>query len=81
MRRQSLLLSALASAVCLSLTSLWAQGPSGKKAADRKRGEDRVRENDVAPDFELKTTDGKTLVKLSDFRGKKPVALVFGSYT
>ena len=36
---------------------------------------------DPAPDFELPTEDGKSMVKLSQFRGKKPVALVFGSYT
>lgn len=31
---------------------------------------------DQAPDFELQNQDGE-LVKLSDFRGKKPVVLVF----
>ncbi len=36
---------------------------------------------DVAPDFELYDTEGKNPMRLSDFRGKKPVALVFGSYT
>jgi hypothetical protein len=41
----------------------------------------RSKANDMAPDFTLKTIDGKTSVKLSDFRGKKPVALLFGSYT
>lgn len=34
-----------------------------------------------APDFELRTLEGDKVVKLSDFRGKKPVVLVFGSYT
>lgn len=34
-----------------------------------------------APDFTLRTLDGDRTVKLSDFRGKKPVILVFGSYT
>ena len=34
-----------------------------------------------APDFELRTLEGDGVVKLSDFRGKKPVVLVFGSYT
>jgi hypothetical protein len=34
-----------------------------------------------APDFTLRTLDGDRTVKLSDFRGKKPVVLVFGSYT
>jgi hypothetical protein len=35
----------------------------------------------LAPDFELQSPDGETQVRLSDFRGKRPVALVFGSYT
>jgi len=35
----------------------------------------------AAPDFKLKTTDGKSEVQLSGFKGKKPVVLVFGSYT
>lgn len=36
---------------------------------------------DVAPDFELRDVNGENAVRLSDFRGKKPVALVFGSFT
>ena len=36
---------------------------------------------DLAPDFSLKTPDGTAEVRLSSFRGKKPVVLVFGSYT
>ena len=36
---------------------------------------------DLAPDFTLTDTSGTESVTLSDFRGKKPVALVFGSYT
>jgi len=35
----------------------------------------------AAPDFALRTPDGKREVKLSDFRGKKPVVLIFGSFT
>jgi len=42
---------------------------------------DRLEEGDMAPDFTLKSPDGKRTITLSDFRGKKPVALVFGSYT
>ena len=40
-----------------------------------------VDEGKPAPDFQLKTVDGKKEVKLSSFAGKKPVALIFGSYT
>lgn len=36
---------------------------------------------DTAPDFELYDIDGKNSVRLSEFRGAKPVALIFGSYT
>src|SRR5688572_15568448 len=36
---------------------------------------------DEAPNFSLETYDKKSRVQLSDFRGKKPVVLVFGSYT
>jgi hypothetical protein len=35
----------------------------------------------MAPDFTLKTQDGKKQIRLSQFRGKKPVVLVFGSFT
>ena len=34
-----------------------------------------------APDFELSTVDKSQKVKLSTFRGVRPVVLVFGSYT
>jgi hypothetical protein len=37
--------------------------------------------NQQAPDFALRTQDGKRQVRLSEFRGKKPVVLVFGSFT
>ena len=36
---------------------------------------------DEAPDFELFGIDGRDSVRLSNFRGEKPVALVFGSFT
>jgi hypothetical protein len=35
----------------------------------------------TAPDFTLKTQDGKRAILLSQFRGKKPVVLIFGSFT
>jgi hypothetical protein len=40
-----------------------------------------LKAGDIAPDFTLKTLDGKETVTLSDSRGKKPVVLIFGSYT
>lgn len=36
---------------------------------------------DMAPDFELSDYTGKTTVRLSDYRGEKPVVLLFGSFT
>ncbi len=36
---------------------------------------------DEAPDFELCDLSGENPVRLSAFRDKKPVALIFGSYT
>ena len=36
---------------------------------------------DVAPDFCLRDVRGENPLGLSDFRGQKPVALVFGSFT
>lgn len=37
--------------------------------------------NDRAPDFTLKTADGKSTVHLAKLIGPKPVVLVFGSFT
>ncbi len=46
---------------------------------DARAGHLRI--GDVAPDFTLKTPDGSAQVQLASFQGKKPVVLVFGSYT
>ena len=43
------------------------------------RGSPKV--GDLAPDFELDDPSGKKSVRLAAFRGQRPVALVFGSYT
>ena len=36
---------------------------------------------DIAPDFELRDASGENPINLSDFQGRKPVALIFGSFT
>ena len=36
---------------------------------------------DKAPLFKLKSLDGKTETELKAFKDKKPVVLIFGSYT
>ena len=41
----------------------------------------RLDVGDTAPDFELETPGKKRTVRLSDFVDKRPVVLVFGSYT
>jgi len=69
-------------------------GSSGKAAGRRSRSNkrherrlSRAREamapkvGAVAPNFTLRTTDGKQKHRLSSFKGKRPVALIFGSYT
>jgi hypothetical protein len=40
-----------------------------------------LRVGDLAPDFTLSRVDRTSEVQLSAYRGKQPVALVFGSYT
>jgi hypothetical protein len=37
--------------------------------------------DDPAPEFELRTHDSKGTVRLTDFRHKQPVVLIFGSFT
>ncbi len=41
----------------------------------------RLNVGDPAPDFSLLASDKQTRVELSSFRDRKPVVLVFGSYT
>ncbi|MFO0846267.1 MAG: EF-hand domain-containing protein [Gemmataceae bacterium] len=36
---------------------------------------------DAAPGFTLRTQDGKRAVSLSEYKGKRPVVLIFGSFT
>ena len=44
-----------------------------------RRGTTRV--GDLAPDFTLRTIDRQTEITLSAQRGRRPVVLIFGSYT
>ena len=43
--------------------------------------EGSLKVRDAAPDFSLETYDRKSRLQLSTFRGKRPIVLVFGSYT
>lgn len=49
--------------------------------AKPQRSPEKLRAGDVAPDFLLKSPEGERTVRLSDYRGDKPVVLIFGSYT
>ncbi len=52
--------------------------PSGRSGSSSNP----LHKGQKAPDFNLPMVhDAKTLVRLSSFAGKKPVALIFGSYT
>jgi AhpC/TSA family/EF hand len=50
-------------------------------AARSERHPDTLKVGDLAPDFTLPDTTGTKEVTLSGFRGKRPVVLIFASYT
>ncbi|MDQ3621703.1 MAG: redoxin domain-containing protein [Verrucomicrobiota bacterium] len=77
------MMKALASlAATVAFVALALPASAQQKANKRDlRMRDTVRVGDEAPDFTLKTQDGAREVRLSSFRGKRPVVLVFGSYT
>jgi hypothetical protein len=47
----------------------------------RLHGPRAPKAGEAAPDFELSDVKGENAVRLSQFRGQRPVALVFGSFT
>ena len=70
----------LVATACLGSADAQGRGPKGRGFV--KRGpDDAPKVGAVAPTFKLKTLDGKGEVDLSTFRGKRPVVLIFGSYT
>ncbi|MBM3726094.1 MAG: hypothetical protein FJW40_11790 [Acidobacteria bacterium] len=54
----------------LPFAPLWARARAGA-----------LQEGDPAPDFDLERLDKTSRVRLSAFRGSRPVVLIFGSYT
>jgi hypothetical protein len=52
-----------------------------QRAKWRAQREGKLKPGDDAPDFALKVRGGSQVVRLSSFTNRKPVALVFGSYT
>ena len=82
-RRYSLGACCLAAVVAMGASDAVAQ--PGRSGQGRGRGEERIDHapsvGDEAPNFKLKSRDGKLEVELASFRGKKPVVMIFGSYT
>lgn len=60
-------------------------GRPGEVTTPAARGErkpDQLKVGDVAPDFTLPVVgNGKKTINLASFKGKKPVVLIFASYT
>ncbi len=59
-------------------------GPSAELREKMKqfgRGQGKLNTGDIADDFTLKVQRSNEQISLSHFRGVKPVALIFGSYT
>ena len=56
-------------------------GVKDSVAWHKRYGPRAPKAGDLAPDFGLRDVDGDNPIQLSDFRGRKPVALVFGSFT
>lgn len=62
---------------------------AGKTVADSAAGHALIEERrhnhpkigDDSPDFELERHDGTGTLRLSSFRGDRPVVLIFGSLT
>jgi peroxiredoxin len=52
-----------------------------EKTWQKKYDANAPKVGDQAPDFDLADVSGENRVRLSHFKGRKPVALVFGSFT
>lgn len=66
---------------CLGLGGCTAAGvDAGSTPAHLSEDADNIRENMMAPDFCLPSLDEDRTVRLSDFRGHKPVVLIFGNF-
>ena len=52
-----------------------------ERAWQKKYEASAPKPGDTAPDFELSDINGENPVRLSEYHGRKPAALVFGSFT
>jgi hypothetical protein len=67
-----------------AILALWAAAAGAASAQGRRPPDNAPKQGSAAPDFTLYRLDDpqqKSPVKLSSFKGKKPVVLIFGSYT
>lgn len=78
--RTSMRILTIGLGLCLLTSLVLAQEKAGKSRRGASR-EGKLKVGNPAPDFTLASLDGKQQVTLSDFRGERPVALIFGSYT
>jgi len=69
---------ALCALFVVSLYPLCLGGAKGLRDGPR---EGSLKVGDAAPDFGLALLGGEGKVKLSAFKGDRPVVLIFGSYT
>ena len=51
------------------------------RAWQKKYDSKAPKRGDLAPDFELSDVNGENPIRLTQFIGQRPVALVFGSFT
>ncbi len=56
-------------------------GPQDRPGRPADADSEALKVGDEAPVFKLKSLDGESEFDLADYRGKKPVVLIFGSYT
>lgn len=68
-------------AIATLTTAAWSQTPDKRKAQGERPQEGQLQPGDEAPNFKLKRLNADEEVELASFRGKRPVVLVFGSYT
>ena len=67
--------------VCAWPLPAFAQAPKKPDLSQFGRGEGRLMVGQMASDFSLKKPHSSDTITLSSFRGQKPVALIFGSFT
>jgi hypothetical protein len=68
-------------AVLIIKQGLWLVDRLEFGATRLSEGDALLKVGQSAPDFTLASPSGKNKVTLSEFQGKKPVVLIFGSYT